>query len=138
MKNMYAIKCLYQYKFYDKNDELLKDIIPGWEEKIILIEASSLDEADNKSKAIAKEYESNFENVDNQIVKVRLYEILDIFAIFDTTDKTNIEVYSKMFNAITDTIENLKKAQIEAEEEYLKLYENNDTTKIVKFSKKAQ
>ena len=41
MKNMYAIKCLYQYKFYDKNDQLLKDIIPGWEEKIILIKASN-------------------------------------------------------------------------------------------------
>ena len=27
MKNMYAIKCLYQYKFYDKNDQLLKDNI---------------------------------------------------------------------------------------------------------------
>ena len=107
MKNMYAIKCLYQYKFYDKNDQLLKDIIPGWEEKIILIKASSLDEADNKSKAIAKEYESDYENVDNQIVKVRIYEILDIFAIFDTTDRTNIEVYSKMFKAEVEEVEKI-------------------------------
>ena len=107
MKNMYAIKCLYQYKFYDKNNELLKDIIPGWEEKIILIKASSLEQADKKSKVIAKEYESNYENVDNQIVKVRLYEILDIFAIFDTTDRTNIEVYSKMFKAEVEEVEKI-------------------------------
>lgn len=107
MKNMYAIKCLYQYKFYDKNDQLLKDIIPGWEEKIILIKASSLEQADKKSKMIAKEYESNYENVDNEIVKVRLYEILDIFAIFDTTDRTNIEVYSKMFKAEVEKVEKI-------------------------------
>lgn len=107
MKNMYAIKCLYQYKFYDQNDQLLKDIIPGWEEKIILIKASSLEQADKKSKMIAKEYESNYENVDNEIVKVRLYEILDIFAIFDTTDRTNIEVYSKMFKAEVEKVEKI-------------------------------
>lgn len=107
MKNMYAIKCLYQYKFYDKNDELLKDIIPGWEEKIILIKASSLEQADKKCKVIAKEYESDYENVDNQIVKVRLYEILDIFAIFETIDRTNIEVYSKMFNAEVEEVEKI-------------------------------
>ena len=107
MKNMYAIKCLYQYKFYDKNDQLLKDIIPGWEEKIILIKSSSLEQADNKSKVIAKEYASNYEHVDNQIVKVRLYEILDIFAIFDTTDRTNIEVYSKMFKAEVEKVEKI-------------------------------
>ena len=107
MKNMYAIKCLYQYKFYDKNHQLLKDIIPGWEERIILIKASSLEQADKKSEVIAKEYEFDYENVDNQIVKVRLYEILDIFAIFDTTDRTNIEVYSKMFNAEIEEVEKI-------------------------------
>ena len=46
------------------------------------------------------------------------------------------KLYSKMFNAITDTIENLKKVQIEAEEEYLKLYENDSETKIIQFNKK--
>jgi len=48
------------------------------------------------------------------------------------------KLYSKMFNAITDTIENLKNVQIEAEEDYLKLCENNDETKIIHFNKKVQ
>ena len=46
------------------------------------------------------------------------------------------QLYSKMFNAITDTIEHLKQVQIEAEEDYLKLCENDSDSKIVQFNKK--
>ena len=35
MKNMYAVKCLYSYKFYDINHNLIEDITPSWEERII-------------------------------------------------------------------------------------------------------
>jgi len=48
------------------------------------------------------------------------------------------KLYSKMFNAITDTIEHLKQVQIEAEEDYLKLCENDGESKIVQFNKKAK
>ena len=37
MKNMYAVKCLYQTKFYTMENELIEDMISAWEERIILI-----------------------------------------------------------------------------------------------------
>ena len=43
MKNMYAVKCLYSYKFYDINHSLLEDITPSWEERIILIKANNIE-----------------------------------------------------------------------------------------------
>ena len=107
MKNMYAIKCLYQSKFYSVNNKLLDEITPSWEERIILIKASSMEEAELKCAIIAKEYESEYTNVYNQIVKVRLYSIVDIFATFDTNARTNIEVYSKMFEATEEEVERM-------------------------------
>ena len=107
MKNMYAVKCLYQLNFYSKEDKLLNEIIPGWEERIILIKASSIEEADVKSEKIAKKYENEYVNVNDQIVKVRLYTIIDIFAIFDTDAETDIEVYSNMFNATEEEIKKM-------------------------------
>ena len=41
--------------------------------------------------------------------------------------------YLKLFNAITDTIENLKQVQREVEEEYIKAGEDT-SEKIVKFN----
>ncbi len=86
---------------------MLDDVIPAWEERIILIKASSMEEADLKCEKIAKEYESEYINVHNQIVKVRLYTIVDIFATFDTNARTNIEVYSKMFDATEEEVEKM-------------------------------
>ncbi len=44
-------------------------------------------------------------------------------------------LYLKLFNAITDIIETLKKVQIETEEEYLKLCEKeDDENKLVNFN----
>ena len=104
MKNMYAVKFLYQTKFYTKENELIEDIIPSWEERIILIKASSMEEANAKSEKYAKEYEGDYINTDNQILKTRLYEILDVFLVFDTNSRINIEVYSKMFTASEETV----------------------------------
>jgi hypothetical protein len=87
--------------------ESLDDIMPSWEERIILIKASSMEEADSKCEKIAKEYESEYVNVCNQRVKVRLYTIVDIFATFDTNARTNIEVYSNMFDATEEDVEKM-------------------------------
>ena len=62
------------------------------------------DEADSKSKKVAKEYEDEYINTRNHVVKVRLYDIIDIFATYDTNARTNIEVYSKMFDATEEEI----------------------------------
>ena len=107
MKNMYAVKCLYQSKFYSMDNKLLDEITPAWEERIILIKALSMEDADLKSEKIAKEYESEYVNIHNQIVKIRLYTIVDIFATFDTNARTNIEVYSNIFNATEEEVEKM-------------------------------
>ena len=107
MKSMYAVKCLYQFQFYSMDDKLLDELIPSWEERVILIKASSMEEADSKCEKIAKEYESEYVNVCNQRVKVRLYTIVDIFSVFDTNARTNIEVYSKMFDATAEDVEKM-------------------------------
>ena len=107
MKDMYAIKCLYQSKFYSIDNELLDKITPAWEERIILIKALSMEDAGLKSEKIAKEYESEYVNIHNQIVKTRLYTIVDIFATFDTNARTNIEVYSNTFNATEEEVKKM-------------------------------
>lgn len=116
MKNMYAVKCLYQSKFYSVDNKLLDEVMPSWEERIILIKASSMDEVDSKCEKVAKEYESDYVNIDNQIVKVRLYTIVDIFATFDTNARTNIEVYSKMFDATEEEVEKMLDVEYPVEE----------------------
>ena len=39
------------------------------------------------------------------------------------------KLYFKMFNAMTDAIEKLQQAQVEAEEEYIKLCDNDKSNK---------
>ena len=116
MKNMYAIKCLYQEKFYSMDNKLLEDVMPSWEERIILIKASSMEDADMKCEKMAKTYESEYINVANQIVKVRLYTVIDIFAIYDTNARTNIEVYSNMFDATEDEVNRMLDVEYPLEE----------------------
>ena len=107
MKNMYAIKCLYQINIYNENEDKPINSISRWEERIILIKASSMDDADSKSEKYAKDYEMEYYNVENQIVKLRLYAILDIFATFDTTSRNNIEVYANHFDATVEEVEKM-------------------------------
>ena len=47
------------------------------------------------------------------------------------------KLYHDLFNAITDSIENLKEAQLKAEENYLKMTEDEDIkkNKILKIEK---
>ena len=115
MKNMYSVKCLYQSKFYSVDNKLL-DVRPLWEERIILIKAASIEDADLKCEKLAKTYESDYVNVDNQIVKVRLYAIIDIFAIFDTSDRTNIEIYSNIFDATEEEVRKMLEIEYPIEE----------------------
>ena len=66
-----------------------------------------MEDADLKSEKIAKEYESEYVNIHNQIVKIRLYTIVDIFATFDTNARTNIEVYSNIFDATEEEVKKM-------------------------------
>lgn len=67
MKNMYAVKCLYKYSYYNQENELIEEVIPSWEERIILIKADNMDDVDKKSIIFAKEYENEYINVNNHI-----------------------------------------------------------------------
>ena len=107
MRNMYAVKCLYKWDIYDSGDALLNETTYNWEERIILITASSIEDADCKSEKYAKEYEQEYTNTDNHLVKIKLYAIVDIFAIFDTNSRTNIEVYSNLFDATEEQVEKM-------------------------------
>lgn len=107
MRNMYAVKCLYKWDIYDSNDLLLKDTTTTWEERVILIKASSIEDADCRSKKYAKKYEQEYTNIDNQFVKIKLYEIINIYAIFDSNSRTNIEVYSNLFEATEEEVEKM-------------------------------
>ena len=112
---MYAIKCLYWSKFYKEDNTLIEEP-PLWEERIILIKAESLDDADKKSEKIAKTYEYDYVNVYNENVKVRLYAVIDIFAVFDTNARTNIEVYSNYFDATVEEVEKMLQIEYPIEE----------------------
>lgn len=46
------------------------------------------------------------------------------------------KLYHKLFNAITDTIEDLKNVQIEAEEEYINSYDEEPSGTIIKLHTK--
>ena len=107
MKNMYAVKCIYRFQYYTLDGDLIDDASPCWEERIILIKASNMDEADSKCEKIAKEYEDEYVNTQSQVVKLKLYTVVDIFATYDTNARTNIEVYSKMFDATEQEIDTM-------------------------------
>ena len=97
MKNMYAVKCIYKstlYKLYDNSEIKYPN---QFEERIFLIKAKSLEDADSKCEKYALEYEDSYINPYGEIVKTTLYEILDVYQIFDTNKKNNIEVYSNIF-----------------------------------------
>ena len=55
------------------------------------------EDADSKCEKYALEYEDSYINPYGEIVKTTLYEILDVYQIFDTNKKNNIEVYSNIF-----------------------------------------
>ena len=97
MKNMYAIKCIYKSSLYNLQDNSKIDYIDSFEERMFLIRAKSLEDASKKSEKYALEYEDEYINPYGEIVKTTLYEILDIYVIFDTNDRNNIEVYSNIF-----------------------------------------
>lgn len=97
MKNMYAIKCIYKSSLYKLDDNSEIDYPNQFEERIFLIKAKSLEDADNKCEKYALEYEDSYINPYGEVVKTTLYEILDIYQIFDTHKKNNIEVYSNIF-----------------------------------------
>lgn len=44
------------------------------------------------------------------------------------------KIYAKMFNGITDTIENLKNLQIEVEQEFIEMGEKNTECKKIPFN----
>lgn len=86
-------------------------------ERIIWIKVDSLDNANLKCEIYAKEYENEYTNEENQIVKVVLYEIIDIFAICDTGEENSVEVYAKLFGPPKEEISKMLDVMYLVEEE---------------------
>ena len=97
MKNMYAVKCIYKTSLHNFDDDSEINYLNQFEERIFLIKAKSFDDAESKCETYALEYEDTYINPYGEIVKTTLYEILDIYSVFDTNRKNNIEVYSNIF-----------------------------------------
>ena len=97
MKNMYAVKCIYKSTLYKLDDNSEIKYPNQFEERIFLIKAKSLKDADSKCEKYALEYEDSYINPYGEIVKTTLYEILDVYQIFDTFNryelKMNYDIY---------------------------------------------
>ena len=116
MKNMYAVKCLYKITAYNVNGDKL-DYPPVWEERIFLVKANDFDDADKKYVDYAYGYETEYKNENNEIIKIELSHVVDMFQVFDTTSRNYIEVYSNLFSASEEDVEKMLDIQYPIEED---------------------
>ncbi len=96
----FALNCLYKYEFYGDDGNPL-DVLPQWEERIIIISAENFDAADAMAEKTAAAYEDDFRSEQGENVSVRLAYILDIFPV----DENEGVVYSNMYEAEEDEVE---------------------------------
>ncbi len=80
----------------DKIDEFFHDSKIFFEESILLVEASSFDEAYQIAKTTAQKENEVYENKYGQMVKREFYKSIDCFHLFDSPQST-MEVYSTFF-----------------------------------------
>ena len=84
----YGVKAIYTYSVGQTGKKI-------YEESILLVEAMSFDEAYEKASAYARDYCFDYTNVDGELVKTELCELLDCFLVYD--DDSVQEVYSTYF-----------------------------------------
>jgi hypothetical protein len=80
----------------DKLDEFYRDNSEFFEERIILVKASSFDEAYQLAESEAKEGDDVYENKYGQTVKWEFYRSVDCFHLFDSL-QSPVEVFSTLF-----------------------------------------
>ena len=104
-ENNYAVKFIYRINFY-KGNKLL-DLI-SWEERVISVNASSFDDAFKKAEKFAVEYETEYENIDGEIVKVKLAYTVNCYLSDLINIEPGTEVYSSgFFDATEDDMNSL-------------------------------
>ncbi len=79
----YGVKVMYTYCVENKN---------FFEESILMLQASSFEDALDKAEDYIKDCESEYTNCDDNIVKLEKTEVLDCFLIYE--DDEVVEVYS--------------------------------------------
>lgn len=80
----------------DKLDEFYHDIHEFFEERIILVKASSFDNAYELAESEAKEGDDVYENKYGQTVRWEFYESIECFHLFDSP-QSPVEVFSTLF-----------------------------------------
>ena len=96
--NWYVIAILYEsvHEGEPKNlDEDYDTSTNVYEERHILVRATSTEEAELLGEKIGKEYEDPYENQYGETVTWKLVKILDSFELLDEQLKTGTEVYSR-------------------------------------------
>lgn len=97
----YGVKLLHKIIIFgmseqDKIDEFFHDTKIFFEESILLVKASSFDEAYQIDETTAQKDNEVYENKYGQKVKHEFYKSIDCFHLFDSP-KSTIEIYSTFF-----------------------------------------
>jgi Domain of unknown function (DUF4288) len=71
---------------------------PLWEESVILVDASSEEDAREKAEAFGKKEAISFQAISGERVEWRLVEVVDIHEIQDRDLKSGTEVFSRFLN----------------------------------------
>ena len=79
----YGVKVIYTYCVEDKR---------FFEESVLMLQASSFDDALDKAENYIKNSEREYTNCDDNIVRLEKAEVLDCFLVFE--DDEIVEVYS--------------------------------------------
>jgi len=104
-ENTYAVKLIYRIN-YQKGDKL-SDLI-SWEERVIIVNADSFDDAFKKAEKIAIEYETEYENTVGEIVKISLAYTPNCYLSDLVNIEPGTEVYSSgFFDATEDEMNRL-------------------------------
>lgn len=97
----YGVKLLHKITIsgmpdQDKIDEFFQNTKVFFEESILLVKASSFDNAYQIAETTAQKDNEVYENIYGQIVNNEFYKSIDCFHVFDSPEST-VEIYSTFF-----------------------------------------
>lgn len=104
----FGVRVIYQYTVSGEPDPSTIDTFyqadyAAYEESIILVRATSFDEAYAAAERIGRQNESTYLNRYNQTVTQSYYDYIDCFWLPDSTLKSGTEVYSNIVSSTRNT-----------------------------------
>ena len=105
-KKWFGVKLLYRYRVEGKPDPLLIDEnfiedYLAYEESIMLVEATSFDDAYKLAETRAEETEFEYENIYRQKVFKEYFDAIDCFFVGDELPGNGTEIYSNLIEVNT-------------------------------------